>query len=595
MIKRILRYVVAILVGSCAVWASFTIQSAVADSSQPTLWDCFKSKQMAWTFQNRANEAAKYGIWQYRGTADQNTRLRDLVCPKENVFGFSVVTDYQKTLAAPVTASQSTLTVSSLILKDGTYLDITAIGGGKVFLTIEPGASKEEIVMCTGITTTTNQFTGCNRGLAFSGTSTASVTANQRTHNSGSTVVMSNVHYVYEQYVDVNAKDQTIAGNKTATGTWIFTTSTSWGDNTGTESKYFYIRNGDANYPYIRYNELLGSWQFSDDGVTSVTFATSASSGLTASTTKGIFITDSKIGVNASTTRGLDFGTDGYLYVKTSSTVVGISTDSLGNLYFNQDGIFTFSKGLNIPAPIGATSSTNKNYVDFLVSQNMATGTAGTAIVYGNTLAIGATGTIVLADADTTSTLSFIGIAASSGAAGASITYVKPGGILHGAGALTAGSNYYVSGSATLSTSKGTVAARVGRAISSTDFQVIVPSFYQVSSSGLQLTFDGSIRYVTTTWAPDKVTMYAANSGELNSTGQIVKSNDGTERQFAVCATNAGDNWTGSNSQALCTTTAGGTYTVTMDLLPYGFSLTQSAVGGSPVETVRYVAEYFDN
>lgn len=593
MTKHLFRYIVAILVGSCALWASLTIHTAIASSSQPTLWDCFQSKKIPWTFQNRANEAAKYGIWRYRGTYNQNIGLRDFLCPKEDVLGFSVATDYQKTLAAPVTASQSTLTVSSLVLKDGTTLDITALGG-KVFLTLEPGANKEEIVMCTSITTTTNQFTGCTRGLAFSGTSTAGVVANQKTHNAGSTVVMSNVHYVYEQYVDVNDKDQTIAGDKTATGTWIFTTSTSWGDNTGTESKYFYIRNGDANYPYLRYNETLGSWQFSDDGVNSVTFATSASSGLSASTTKGIFITDSQIGVNASST-GLAFDASGNLYVVVSSTVSGVKTDVSGSIYFDQDGMYTFSKGINIPAPVGSTSSTNKNYVDFLVSQNMATGTAGTAIVYGNTLAIGATGTIVLADSDTTSTLSFIGIAASAGAAGDAITYVKPGGILHGAGALTAGSNYYISSSAGLSTSKGTVAARVGRAISSTDLEVIVPSFYQASSSGMSLTFDGSVRYVTTTWSPDKVTMYASNAGELNSNGMVMKSNDGTERQSASCATNTGDNWTGSSASILCTTTAGATYTVTIDLLPYGFSLTPSSIGGSPVEVVRYFAEYFDN
>lgn len=126
-------------------------------------------------------------------------------------LGFSVVSDYQTTLSSSMTSSQATISVSSVTTKDSHVLTMGDIGS-KVFLVIEPGANKEEIVMCTGISGTS--WTGCTRGLAFYGTSTASVAANRKTHNSGSTVVMSNVHYVYDENVDKDS-DETIAGLKT--------------------------------------------------------------------------------------------------------------------------------------------------------------------------------------------------------------------------------------------------------------------------------------------------------------------------------------------------------------------------------------------
>lgn len=132
-------------------------------------------------------------------------------------LGYSVVTDYKSTVRASMSATQDTVPVSSLTLRDGTTLDISKLGG-VVFLTLEPGKSKVEIVACTGITTSTLTFTGCTRGLAFSGTSTASVAANRKTHNAGSIVTISNVHYAYEQLTDIDTA-------QTVTGQWTFTSS----------------------------------------------------------------------------------------------------------------------------------------------------------------------------------------------------------------------------------------------------------------------------------------------------------------------------------------------------------------------------------
>jgi len=135
----------------------------------------------------------------------------------EEELGFSVVSSYKTTLSASMTSTQSTINASSVTSKDDTTLSM-AILGERAYLTIEPGGSKEEIVMCTGISGTA--WTGCTRGLAFTGTSTAAVAANRKTHSAGSTLIMSNVHYVYDELVDKDTAE-TIAGIKTFASTTI--------------------------------------------------------------------------------------------------------------------------------------------------------------------------------------------------------------------------------------------------------------------------------------------------------------------------------------------------------------------------------------
>lgn len=132
---------------------------------------------------------------------------------EEGQFGYSVISNYKTTLSRSINSSASTIYVSSMSTNDGHTITMADLGS-RVFLTLDPGRDKEEIVMCTGISGLS--FTSCTRGLAFYGTSTAAVTANQESHNSGSTIVMSNVHYVYEQLVDTDT-DSTITGDLTLT------------------------------------------------------------------------------------------------------------------------------------------------------------------------------------------------------------------------------------------------------------------------------------------------------------------------------------------------------------------------------------------
>lgn len=128
-------------------------------------------------------------------------------------LGSQVVTDFSVRLSASITTSQVTVPVTSMVTKDNHTLTIADFGA-TAYLTVEPGSSREEIVKCTGISG--NSFTGCTRGLAFYGTSTAAVTNNQYSHQSGSSVILSNVHYVYLGYADLDTA-QTFTGVKTFT------------------------------------------------------------------------------------------------------------------------------------------------------------------------------------------------------------------------------------------------------------------------------------------------------------------------------------------------------------------------------------------
>jgi len=192
------------------------------------------------------------------------------------ILGFSVATGFKKTLRAGMTSTQNFFYPSDLTLKDGETLTKGDLGE-QFFFTHEPGSTREEIDMCTGIDTTNIKVTSCTRGLAFSGTSTSSVSANRKAHNSSTLIVLSNVHYVYEQFVDTNYKTQTISGPKT-----FASSSIAIGDGSTTDEKCIVWNNGDANSPKICYNETTNYHVVYNDGISSTVLG-----GTTASTTPG--------------------------------------------------------------------------------------------------------------------------------------------------------------------------------------------------------------------------------------------------------------------------------------------------------------------
>ena len=92
---------------------------------------------------------------------------------RSNDLGFSVVSDFQKQLSAPMTADQTYIPLTNLMLTGETdttcaagsrCLDVATMGD-EIFVTIDAGTSKVELIRCTASSSSTNRFTGCTRGL----------------------------------------------------------------------------------------------------------------------------------------------------------------------------------------------------------------------------------------------------------------------------------------------------------------------------------------------------------------------------------------------------------------------------------------------
>lgn len=124
-----------------------------------------------------------------------------------------VITNYKTTLSASMTSSQNTVPVSSLLTTDGhtiTAADFDSVA----YLVIEPGAANMEIVKVTGVSG--SSFTGAVRGLAFYGGTETAVSANQKAHQAGSAVIMTNAHYYFDKMMDLDS-NETVTGIKTFT------------------------------------------------------------------------------------------------------------------------------------------------------------------------------------------------------------------------------------------------------------------------------------------------------------------------------------------------------------------------------------------
>lgn len=294
------------------------------------------------------------GIDKYQGTFEQNKSL--LTCLKnqdeqlgQNLpqvvptvspeglvgQGYTPITGYQSRTSQFISSSATTIPVVSTKDKNEVQIalaNISSSGTVKIYLNLAPGTSREEPIMCTDLTPTS--FTGCTRGLVFQGASESTSSTIAVSHNAGTPIIITNIGQFYNQYVSIDG-DQVIQNQKTFAGDVIFATSAiKIGNQTTAKNKVIYANNGSSTIPFLQYNESTQQWQISNDGLTTLNLVSSTGSGLSASTTKGIFITNSLIGINASSTAGLTFDVAGNLYVLTSSTLA-LGFDSGGRITIN--------------------------------------------------------------------------------------------------------------------------------------------------------------------------------------------------------------------------------------------------------------------
>lgn len=315
--------------------------------------------------QERHELAAQYAVYDYDCSEEKNNLLERRLRDDETRVGASVATGYKSTLDISMTSSQTTVSPSSLALPDGVVLTMDILEN-EIFLVIEPGGSRQEIVRCTAISN--GDFSSCARGLAFSGKSFTSVAANQFVHRAGSAVVMSNVHYVYENFLDKDSNETASGTKRFADNELIFGNGTT----TGKKKLYFCDSASTSTCAYIYASPsstAAGSldFGFSPDG-TSEFGLNSSGTVLGPSSTLGIEITNGLIGINRNSSGGLGFNGSGQLQITPSSTT-GVGTDSNG-LYNNlnpssigvnsgnQLTVVSSTIGSQGKVPVGTVSST---------------------------------------------------------------------------------------------------------------------------------------------------------------------------------------------------------------------------------------------
>ena len=143
-----------------------------------------------------------------------------------NSGGYTPVTGYSSRTTQYVSASATTIPVSGTKDPSGNQIvlsNISASSTVKVYLNLEAGTTREEPIVCTGLTATS--WTGCTRGFAFQGSSETSSSTIAVAHNAGSAIVISNIGQFYNQYVSIDGS-QLVNNIKTFSSYPKFSTTT---------------------------------------------------------------------------------------------------------------------------------------------------------------------------------------------------------------------------------------------------------------------------------------------------------------------------------------------------------------------------------
>lgn len=434
----------------------------------------------------------------------------------------TVIAGYQDSIASRLNPSGTSFT-----LVRGTDKQSRSLNGFYGFV-LDEGSTTEEFMTANCVATACTIVT---RGIDVVDGET-SVTALKTDHRRGASAKITN-------YPQLAILSRILNGLESASSTFSFGD----GNTTSTANKCLRADNGTASLPKICYNETLAKWQFSDDGVSTITFATSSASGLSASTTRSIVFTDSKVVLNASSSRGLlqdtTAGTyNGYLYLNASTTQGLKFGATLGDLQFDQaaalnlTGNVTSSGTFRVGTPVSVNDAIPKVYADNGFYFLPATTTADQTVTAGR--AIFATSTGYGAQTNTSavsSTFLYIGLAATGGTNGQTITYTRAGGINCSQSGLTPGADYFLNGTAgQISLTPATNHVRIGRALTATCIQLDTPYMRYSGST----TFSGTgSTYIQTAFYPSKITLAVKNPA-TNNVGASFSVSGGGFNQYTV-------------------------------------------------------------
>lgn len=542
-------------------------------------------------------------------------------------FGASgAASGYRTTLSSGVTASQTTLPVSSVTLTTGEVLTTSTLrlGEGRpVYLKVNPGGATEELYECWGLSSLT--FNGCIGAIGYLGTgATTTIATRLFPHAAGETVIMSNDAPFFNSFMDTYT-------NQSVTGTKTFTSGrVDIGDNTSATSKYIYFQTGQTNESYLKAlsSGTSTSFYFSTDGISEFQLNASGTV-IAASTTKAAFLTNGFFGVTASSTGGIGFDpTSGGVLVNVSSTASDnggflkytfgtanqiywdiVSFLGRSNVFSGTSSTFTGAVTLagnvtstgtiRVPTPVGSNDAVNKNYFDVGFNALSATGTAEGTIVAGKAVYVSSTGQLLQTDTSAvSSTYRYVGVALTAGTAGQTISYTRAGGINCAQSGMTISAEYFLNGaSGAISITPATNFVKIGRALSATCLQLDSPYMRFVGST----TFSGTgSTFIQSGFYPTKVTLAVSNAfgsgtdwigGAFSVSGAGIDENkQGTAGSAPPgFAANSGDQWNLRTNNGGATRSAGTVSTRS----PSGLTLNEATHTSTDVTTINFIVENF--
>ncbi len=399
-------------------------------------------------------------------------------------------------------------------------------------------------------------------------------------HPAGVDVIISPVHRNWNELVKVMDGDAGTGGNTLRVG-----------DETDANIT-FYAQNADGSKPYFQYNASSNKWLISNDGVSTYDI-TAGGSGL--SRGLGVTISASQINLDVRSSGGLrnNQGTGSQQADVDPAIVARLDT---GNVWGAVQE-FTADRLQITTDADSANDAVRKSLLDSTVSSGATLGTSGEAISVGQGVYIKASDSKYYKTVGTgdESTYSFAGVAlTAAGGADTAFTFAPPGHVVTTSG-LTAGANYYISDTAgTLATTPGTRFARVGRALSTTQLQVLDPKFIRRGSFTVGSTGN---TVVTTGFYPAQIQVRAGcNSG---GAGGIGLSSIGDDSNTSVSNLGSGgaasDAVDGANAASLRTATPANILLGTISAkTATGFTFNASAYstnGGNYVDhTIQWAA-----
>jgi hypothetical protein len=249
------------------------------------------------------------------------------MCPSFQPSGISI--NIRESLVSGSSRTQTTLNIDPIITKDGHRVVMSDVGDIG-FAKIDQGTDNEEILSYTGITdnTTTMQLTGVVWGYNFYD-GIGDVDANKKSHSSGASFIITNdFHYLSEQYLSKDDFDPDA-------------NELDLGDGTTDNDKKLNADNGDANNPFLAYDESEDEWVFSNDGTSTTAMSSVGAVGtggdgidITASTVSLDIAASSKVISDGGTGDQLDLTGD------TSDALDGSSgTPSSSNTFITEDDV----------------------------------------------------------------------------------------------------------------------------------------------------------------------------------------------------------------------------------------------------------------